>query len=109
MLANVVEVDMAMQKLSLSHQNPGAVLYDFQAAFPSLSHDFLLETLRALKLPACFVNFVSRLYEGNGCKIAVAKGSFAGFGIRAGIRQGCPLSPFLFALVAHLLVRRLAK
>jgi hypothetical protein len=109
MLANVVEVDMAMQKLSLSHQNPGAVLCDFHSAFPSLSHDFLLETLRALKLPACFVNFVSRLYEGNGCKIAVAKGSFAGFGIRAGIRQGCPLSPLLFALVADLLVRRLAK
>jgi hypothetical protein len=109
MLANVVEVDMAMQKLSLSHQNLGAVLDDFQAAFPSLSHDFLLETLRALKLPACFVNFFSRLYEGNGCKIAVAKGSFAGFGIRAGIRQGCPLSPLLFALVADLLVRRLAK
>ena len=107
MLQNVVEVDCEMRAASLQSDRAAAVFFDFAAAFPSLAHDYMLDVLRLLGLPLSFVYFVENLYRGNGCKISVAGELHAGFGIRAGIRQGCPLSPLLFALCGDVLLRRL--
>ncbi len=69
-LANVVEDDTTMRQMSAEQLQPAAIFYDFQAAFPSLAHDFLLGTLKALKLPAAVVCFVRRFYQGHGCRRA---------------------------------------
>jgi hypothetical protein len=109
MLQNVVEVDTEMRAASLSEKDPAAIFFDFAAAFPSLAHDFLHDTLEYLGLPPAFRLFVANLYFGNGCRISVGGELHGGFSIRAGIRQGCPLSPLLFALTADLLLRRLRR
>ena len=96
-----------MRHCCMDGTDPAAVFFDFAAAFPSLSHEYLHAVLEHLGIPASFRHLVKALYEGNGCTIATAGGSFAGFSIRAGIRQGCPLSPLLFAVCGDLLVRRL--
>jgi hypothetical protein len=108
-LQNVVEVDGEMRAASLLTDQPGAVFFDFAAAFPSLAHEYMLDILESLHLPLEFRRFVSNLYFGNGCKFATAGGLHEGFSIRAGIRQGGPLSPLLFALCGDLLLRRLRR
>ena len=107
MLQNVVEIDSDMRAASLQAEQPGAVFFDFAAAFPSLAHDFMEDVLEFLELPLPFRLFVSNLYFGNGCKISAGGELHEGFSIRSGIRQGCPLSPVLFALCGDLLLRRL--
>jgi hypothetical protein len=107
MLQNVVEVDGEMRAASLLSDSSGAVFFDFAAAFPSLAHDYMLDVLESLQIPQHIRNFIGNIYVGNGCKIAAAGGVHAGFSIRSGIRQGCPLSPLLFALCGDLLLRRL--
>ena len=109
LLQNVVEMDGSMRAASLQHEHAAAVFFDFAAAFPSLAHDFMREVLLHLGLPHSFRCFVANLYMGNGCKISAGGTLHNGFSIRAGIRQGCPLSPLLFALCGDLLIRRLLE
>ena len=55
------------------------------------------------------MRIVTILYQDNNCNIAMNNAIFVGFGITRGIRQGCPLSPLLFAVASELLLRRLRK
>ena len=109
LLKNVVDVDAAMREVALGCDEPAAVFYDFQAAFPSLSHEFLLRMLGGLGLPLTVCRFVECLYWGHGCRLSAGGQLHEGFSIRAGIRQGCPLSPLLFAVVVDPLLRRLHR
>ena len=54
LIHNVVEVDTAMRMVSLTAEAPGALFFDFAAAFPSLAHDYLHAVLAHLGLPLSF-------------------------------------------------------
>ena len=109
LLRNVVNVDARMREVAYLAEDPAAIFYDFEAAFPSLAHDFLHQSLLALGLPESVCRFVECLYLGHGCKVSSSDGLHPGFRIEAGIRQGCPLSPLLFAVVVDPLLRRLQR
>ena len=46
-------------------------------------------------------NAFSSLYHDNKCSISVKGGTFNGFSMHSGVRQGCPPSPIIYALVAE--------
>ena len=109
MIANLVDVDAAMLQCAASDEAPAAVFFDFKAAFPSVSQEFILEVIESLGWPAWIVNYLRCLYAANTCEMSVGGGRFGGFEFGAGVRQGCPLSPLLFAVVADVLLRRIAR
>lgn len=98
MLLNILDVDESMRILAASGDDPVAILFDFAAAFPSLSHAYLHGLLDELALPAEMRWFVRGLYSGHGCQLRLGGAVLPGFPIVAGVRQGDPLSPLLFAL-----------
>ena len=69
MLRNVMEIDWSAQKVSLMSRSGAVVLFDFRAAFPSLSHAYLHAALRALGLPIHLLNFIQNLYDCHKCNI----------------------------------------
>ena len=79
---------------------------DFEAAFPSVEHDSLHGYFAYLGWPPWLLQFIKCLYRGNLCQISIGGCLHAGF---RGIRQGCPLSPLLFAALSDLYLRRLAR
>jgi len=81
------------------------VFFDFKAAFPSVAHDFLWEVLKGLGLPPAWITMIQHFYKDN--RQFVGEGDNHSFLAEVGIRQGCPLSPLIFAVVADLLLRRL--
>ena len=108
MLGNVVDVAFAAQKISLKTKAGAIILFDFKAAFPSLSHDYMWDTLEAIGIPAQYVKAIKLLYAKNKHLIKVLGETFPSVTVRSGVRQGCPMSPILFALCADILLREVA-
>ena len=65
MLRNVADVVFAAQKISISSRRGAIVLFDFKAAFPSLSHDYMWDALVAIGLPPGNVDALRLFYVGN--------------------------------------------
>ena len=87
MIRNLVELDYFSMLSSLTSENGAAVLFDFRAAFPSVSQQFLLRTLRYFQLPEFAINLISALYDENHCVIAMQDGKHPGFPMSSGVRQ----------------------
>ena len=106
-LANVLDLEVAMQQATLEDEEPYTLLFDMRAAFPSLEHDYLHRVLEKLGVPSGIRAAIRALYAGQSCCLSMAGKWWEGFAITAGIRQGCPLSPLLFVLVTEPFNRRL--
>ena len=107
MLQNIIDIETRAQAVAAEEQEGATYLFDFAAAFPSLSHCFLFSTLRRLGLPDCVLCFLHSLYDENKCHISLHGSLYPGFIQTAGIRQGCPLSPLLYILAAESLLHAL--
>ena len=103
-LANLLQVDTAAMITSLTQPGGACILLDFASAFPSISQEFLFTTLQHIGLPKNALNLLSSLYSNSFCDVKHGSTSTPGFLLETGVRQGCPLSPLLYATVAEILM-----
>ena len=68
-------------------------------AFDRIDRTALIQSLRRLGLPKTYLDAVSSLYDGPTFVVKNGTAPEATGSCQAGIRQGCPLSPYLFVLV----------
>ena len=87
-----------MKDLSLA-----IVKIDQEKAFDRVSWPFLLKVLTKMNFGTCFINFIKTLYNDVSCKISNNGHLSSSVTLKRGVRQGCPLSPLLYCLVAETL------
>jgi len=110
-LTNVLDIDTSSRVVDLiASQSQIAtdiiyaallMLFDFKAAFPSVSHKFLFMMLKAAGLPRRFRNFFKALYQDNQVFIKIDGVSYYFLTVLAGVLQGCPASGSLFVIVLN--------
>lgn len=72
------------------------VFLDVSQAFPSVAHDHVLEALERLGVPFHFRQVICDLYTGVTMSIHLAKQVSTPIQVLRGVKQGDPLSSFLF-------------
>jgi hypothetical protein len=77
---------------------------DWAKAFDSVAPEALLTALRRFGVPECFVRVVDGIYSARQFSVRDAGSTSAKHPQLFGICQGCPLSPFLFAIVMTMLM-----
>ena len=75
------------------------LLLDWEKAFDKLSHEWLFTALRAMKIPNEIMQIIEGLYKNPTFYVEVEGIKSSTGKQETGIRQGCPLSPYLFILV----------
>ena len=75
------------------------ILLDWEKAFDRVAQEKVIEALKCLLVPNRICNLVASFCQNPQFKVKVGSDNSDWTYQRAGIRQGCPLSPYLFVLV----------
>ena len=82
---------------SLETNKPGCLIFaDFEKAFDSLDHNFMLKTLSSFNFGESFLKWINLFYTDIQTCVYNNGHMSDFFNVERGVRQGCPLSPYLF-------------
>ena len=76
---------------------------DAEKAFDKIQHQFMIKTLQEVGIEGNYLNIQKAIYNKPTANIILNGEKLKAFPLRAGTRQGCPLSPLLFNIVLEVL------
>ena len=109
MISNILDIDFAARIISLTSRTGVMIFFDCKAAFPSVSHDMLWDTLLIGGIDTKFIQVLKHFYNENRHILKLNGDFFPGVHVRSGVRQGCPLSGILFAMCVDVLLIKLQR
>ena len=81
------------------------IFLDWEKAFDKIDHTKMFISLARLGIPETILNNIKALYKNPTFKVVQGIHESQWCQQRTGIRQGCPLSPYLFIVTTHAMFR----
>ncbi|CAI5476382.1 unnamed protein product [Closterium sp. Yama58-4] len=85
------------------------LLVDFQKAYDSVSREYLFRTLGNMGFPTKFVGWVKGLHDGAATRMLLNGWIRERVEMAKGVRQGCPLAPYLFLCAVEPLCQEIER
>ena len=89
----------AMEWSEMTSTTLHALFLDWKQAFDSIDHNAMMTALKRFGISERAFKIISSLYQDPTFYTCSRTGEKAMGGVGSGIRQGCPLSPYLFIMV----------
>ena len=77
----------------------------WEKAFDRVKQDKLIEALTRMNIDPKFINAINSLYSKPSFRVKIDGTKSKWYDQKSGIRQGCPLSPYLFLIVMTVIFR----
>jgi hypothetical protein len=104
-LDNVLAQHEVIQWVRETKQDLVLLKLDFRKAYDTVHWDFLLAAMKKMGMPDHFINIVKMLLHDATSSVVINGEPTKPFPVQRGVRQGCPLAPYLFLVVAETLNR----
>jgi hypothetical protein len=82
---------------------------DAEKAFDKIQHHFMIKALKKLGIEGMYLNIVKAIYDKPTVNIILNGEKLKSFPLKSGMRQWCPLFPFLFNIVLEFLARAIRQ
>ena len=109
-----IETNIHLMQNLIDHVNEAdgnlAIIFlDQEKAFDRMSHSFILKTLEKFGFGKYFIKWIETLNNDSKSFVKVNGFETFEFDLERGVRQGCPLSGFLYILAAEVLAINIRK
>ena len=98
---NILTVQLGIEYAERSDQNIVLMQLDFNKAFDSVDWSFISQTMLKMGFGPRMANIVYLLGQDSESYISLNGFLTSSIAIHRSVRQGCPLSPLLFAIATH--------
>jgi hypothetical protein len=82
---------------------------DAEKTFDKIQHHFVIKAQRKLVIEGMYLNIIKAIYDKPTANILLNGEKLKPFPLKSGMRQGCPLSPFLFNIILEFLARTIRQ
>ena len=87
----------------LKNKNHMIISIDAEKAFDKIQHPIMIKTLQKVGIEGTYLSIIKAIYDKPTANIIFNGEKLKAFPLKAGTRQGCPLSPLLFNIVLEVL------
>jgi hypothetical protein len=102
---NIQRIQNLIELCKEDHINGSLINIDFEKAFDTIGWDFITKSLRKLHYPEIFISWINTLYNNIETCVINNGHTTKFFKPERGVRQGCPISPYLFIITSEIMNR----
>jgi hypothetical protein len=93
----------------LKDKNHMTISLDVEKVFDKIQHHFMKKVMERSRIQGPYLNIIKAIYRKPVANIKVNREKLEAIHLKVGIKQGCPLSPYLFNIVLEVLTRAIRK